>query len=138
MGSPTQRTLELLRRTGHVADVVERRNPHLRFKTHDYIGCIDVIAAGPSGIIAVQTTSGSNLAARRAKVLAEPRAIVWLKAGGRIFLHGWSKRKVKRGGKAVRWHCNEEEVLLSDFPSCAGCRRSGESTHCMGTVEHPL
>jgi hypothetical protein len=115
MGSPTTRTLELLRKQGYTAQVVERWQPHSRRRI-DLFGVIDVLAIDGTKTIGVQTTSASNTSARRQKIYAEPAAAKWLASGNRLFIHGWRKKRHKPGGKAMRWVVNEEEVLLSDFP----------------------
>jgi hypothetical protein len=60
------------------------------------------------GIYAIQTTTNSNMAARRKKILAEPNAKAWCAAGGRILLIGWSKKGER--GKVKRWTPTIEEV----------------------------
>ncbi len=47
------------------------------------------VLAGP---LLVQTTTADHLAARRCKVQASAAARLWLRAGGRIELHGWELR----------------------------------------------
>lgn len=111
--SPTSRSLQKLRKDGWVAGVVEKRIPGM-FVTQDFLGGIDIVAASPSGgILGVQTTSNDNLAARRSKLLAEPRMRTWLLAGGKLVVHGWSKKGAR--GKRKLWECREVELLLSDF-----------------------
>jgi hypothetical protein len=116
MSSPTSRSLEHCRKLGQLPEVVEKYNAFTRRKA-DYLGFVDILSISPAGIYGIQTTSGSNLSARYKKVTIERRdnAIAFLNAGGRILLHGWSKRKVKRGGVAMRWHLTEREVTLEDF-----------------------
>jgi hypothetical protein len=53
--------------------------------------------------LAVQTTSGSGVSARRKKMLDEENLYKILRAGWNVHIHGWRKVKVKRGGKAERW-----------------------------------
>ncbi len=36
---------------------------------------------------------------------------------GRIFIHGWRKKRKKRGGKAMVWCVNETEIMADDFES---------------------
>lgn len=135
MTSPTQRSLKWLRDQGMTAEVVERWNPHAKVR-HDLFGSIDIVALFDSPMpprmcdppafehcwcldqgrtIGVQATSGSNVSARIAKILAEPRMRLWIKCGNRLVVHGWRKLKVKRGGKAVRWELREEEITLGMF-----------------------
>lgn len=90
--SPTQRTLEKLRSEGYTVAVVERWNPHARIR-QDLYGCIDVLAVGNGKTIAVQATSGSNVAARVTK-LTEAEALSDMRsAGWTILVHGWRKSK---------------------------------------------
>ena len=110
MSSPTARTLALLRRAGYEAGVVERRNPKMKFVTHDFLGCIDVIGVCEGYTVGIQATSAANQSARRKKILAEPRALVWLKAGNELYVHGWRK-----SAKNNRWVCNEIAITVDDF-----------------------
>jgi len=66
--SPTQRTLNLLRKEGYTAQVAEKFIVWTKRRI-DLFGFIDVIALHPNkkGVLGVQTTSGSNLANRIAK-----------------------------------------------------------------------
>jgi hypothetical protein len=96
MSSPTQRTLKHLRDAGYpLVQVVERWNPYARVR-QDLFGIIDVVAVG-ADIVGVQATSGSNVSARVAKLTDSPALPVLRKAGVRVLVHGWTKR---RG----RWH----------------------------------
>lgn len=130
MSSPTQRTLKLLRSRGWQAQVVERWNPHSKtrldlFGFGDVIACIAHATFPTEGIVEyggiklVQSTTLAHVGARVAKIIAEPKARVWLESGGRIEVHGWRKLKVKRGGKAARWECAERTVTLADFKPSA-------------------
>ena len=66
--SPTQRTLEHLRAAGYpLVQVVERWNPRAKVR-QDLFGIVDVLAVNEAGIVAVQTTSASNVAARITKI----------------------------------------------------------------------
>lgn len=109
--SPTARTLEWLRKTGYIAGVVERRLPHC-FTTTDLFGFIDIVAVGggEKGCLGVQATSGSNLASRIAKTLAEPRAKTWVEAGNRVMLIGWRKL-----ASSNRWEPNIRMLNIGDF-----------------------
>lgn len=115
--SPTQRTLAYLRKCGCDAAITEKWNPHAKVR-QDLFGFVDILYLpvtydGP--MVAVQTTSGSNHAARRTKILGCPVAKRWLECGSRIEIWSWSKKKVKRGGKAVRWEHRIERITLTDF-----------------------
>ena len=90
MSSPTQRTLAELRARGYpLVQVVERWNPHAHVR-QDLFGIVDVLAVG-SDILAVQTTSGGNVAARVAKITDSPALPILRKAGVRVLVHGWRK-----------------------------------------------
>lgn len=119
--SPTQRTLKLLRNKGMTCQVVERWNQFAKVR-QDLFGFIDIVAMATSGvatsglepgIIGVQCTSGEggNRAARRAKIIAEPKAFTWLKAGGEIWLITWAKRGK---GKVKTWQYTVEFFHLSE------------------------
>lgn len=104
MSSPTSRSLELLRKRGWRVDVVERRLGS--FVTKDLFGFIDLLAIKDEEVLAVQTTSSSNVAARVKKIgsvdlegaLADVRKLGWS-----IHVHGWAKRK-------GRWTCREVNI----------------------------
>lgn len=128
MVSPTQRSLKALRAAGWQVAVVERWNPFVGPKNpktgrpvgirQDLWGFGDLLGCDVTRMIAIwQVTSGSNLAARRTKILAEPRAKVWLQAGGYIWLHGWAKQGAR--GKRKVWTCRIEQVTLDDFTPLA-------------------
>ena len=112
--TPTTRSIEWLEAYGWTVDVVERRITH--FLTRDAMGFGDLLICRsdtyrgiPPTIALVQVTTGSNMAARRTKILAEPRARKWYQAGGRILLHGW--RKMGKG-LLKAWEVREEWVTL--------------------------
>lgn len=106
--SPTQRTLDELRKRKMSAQVVERWNPHAKVRV-DLFGVIDLLAIesntgnvlGRASILAIQACAGASHAARRDKILAEPRARQWVEAGGRLELWSWSQRGA--AGKQKRW-----------------------------------
>lgn len=91
VSSPTQRSLKVLRDRGYpLVQVVERWNGFAR-KRVDLFGIVDVIAVGDD-IVAVQTTSGSNMAARIKKITDHESLPVLRKANIRMLVHGWTKR----------------------------------------------
>ncbi len=115
--SAVQYSLKKLRSLGYTCGITEKWNAHVHIK-QDLFGFIDIVAMLPGmPLLAIQATGNMNGAAHMKKILGEPRALVWLQAGGRIFLHSWEKHKVKRGGVAIRWDLNETEIVASDFPS---------------------
>ena len=93
--SPTSRSLEHLKAQGYeIVDVVERWNPHARIR-QDLWGIVDILAItdtpGLPPVLGVQTTSGSNVAARVRKIQDSPNLPVLRRAGVAIHVHGWRK-----------------------------------------------
>lgn len=113
MASPTQRSLALLRKQGYECAITERWNQFARIR-QDLFGFIDVLAVADR-MIAVQTTSGSNVSARVKKIKQVEAARNWLEAGHRIVVHGW--RQVGKAGQRKRWEVREVEISLHDFES---------------------
>jgi len=107
--TPMGRTLALLRAEGYVCCVAEAWLPHVH-RRRDLFGFADVAAVHPRlpGPMLVQTTTATNLSARRIKVCASPAARLWIRAGGRIELHGWEQR-------AGRWCCRRLELKGEDL-----------------------
>lgn len=85
----------------------------------DLFGFCDVVALSGSqfGIIAVQATSDSNVAARVAKIAAEcgAQAEAWLRSGGSIWVMGWKK-------KGVRWTPRVMEIRLPSSASTGSAK----------------
>ena len=109
--SPTARTLEALRRAGFVAGVVERWNAHTRTR-QDLFGFLDLVAVRGDvpGVLGVQATSGANGASRIAKILEEPRALVWVSAGNAVQVWSWRKILV---GRRRRWSARIVPIELA-------------------------
>ena len=107
--SPTQSSLAVLRAQGYVCWVVEHWNAYTRRRV-DLFNAWDILAVGNGETLAVQTTSASNVSARVRKIADNEYTAELRKAGWRLEIHGWRKRKVKRGGKAERWVCRVVDV----------------------------
>lgn len=106
--TPTQRTLKLLRSQGFAAQVVEQTIPKTFIK-RDLYGIIDIIAVNATYTLGIQTTSGSNVAARIRKAIESEHLQLWLSAPNRRFLiHGW--RMVK---KTRKYECREIELFYT-------------------------
>lgn len=116
--TPTTRTLAHLRKIGYTAGVTEKWNMHARVR-QDLFGFVDLVYLADSAIVAVQTTSGSNHAARRTKILGIDAARKWLASGGRIEVWSWRAKKIKRGGVAVKYEPRIEPITLEDFADAA-------------------
>lgn len=124
---PTQRTLEHLRSRGYRTHVVETWNSHACVRV-DLFGAIDVLALGRDHngkmeLLAVQTTSGSNVSARVAKILSLDAMRLWVESGNRLVVHGWTKKarpwkpgEKKVGVRVKRWVLREEWIGLDQFP----------------------
>lgn len=126
-GVTNGRCLNALRALGYIADVVERRvpipnaPPHAK-RTQDFMGFADIIAFRglPTTMSAalwatpllVQATSGSNIAARRAKIAANEDA-VWIAKTYQAYIEVWGFRRQKVKRRGPRWK------------RCQPCRGSG-------------
>src|SRR4030095_400705 len=113
MSIATQRSLQLLRDEGfRPVQVVEHFNPHVKIR-QDLFGFADILAVHPDKRItlAVQATMGhGNLWARRQKIEANDNARLCYRARWQIEIHGWVKKKIKRGGKAFRYVVKRESI----------------------------
>lgn len=93
--TPTQRSLKHLRDNGYRAEVVERFNSFTK-RRHDLFGIADIVAIREGEVLLVQTTSGSNVAARVSKIAESEATPDIRKAGMGIIVHGWRKSARKR------------------------------------------
>lgn len=92
---------------------VDQRIP-TTFISRDLFEMFDAIVLdGGQGILGVQVTSGDNHAARRTKIISNPLAIEWLRAGGRIEVWSWRKSKPK-GSKTAIYTPRIDIILRSD------------------------
>lgn len=123
--SPTQRTLAECRKREWPAGVVEK---FVRFPPPghhvDLFGVIDVVAIDPGleygdapdrkpGIVGIQACAATDHARRRDKIIAEPRALAWVEAGGRLELWSWSKRGDR--GKRKLWSLRVEVFTVESW-----------------------
>lgn len=90
-GSPTTRSLAHLRKAGYLCAIVEKWNSHTMTRS-DLWGFVDVLAIREGEILAVQTTSRSNVSARVRKIAEHENVGTVRKAGIRIEVHGWAKK----------------------------------------------
>lgn len=88
--SPMQESLKRLRREGWRCAITENWNPAVKRRI-DLYGCIDILAVRLYDTLAVQTTSASNVASRRTKILQNVHLPALLAAGWLIEIHGWSR-----------------------------------------------
>jgi hypothetical protein len=99
-----------------IAEVVEKVIPKSYIK-RDLFNFIDLIAVdgeNGSGCIGVQTTSSSNVWARVYKATANSELVIWLKAGNRFVVHGWSQRTPKAAKRGIHV-LHLVEVRLKDL-----------------------
>lgn len=106
--SPTKRTLAFLRAAGFVVGITEHWNSFIK-QRKDLFGWCDLVAIkeGTTGILGVQTTSGSNHAARRTKILSIPAARLWVACGNRIWVMSWKKTR--------KWEPWIEQIEIGEF-----------------------
>nr|NIN68092.1 hypothetical protein [Anaerolineae bacterium]NIN98191.1 hypothetical protein [Anaerolineae bacterium]NIQ81115.1 hypothetical protein [Anaerolineae bacterium] len=109
--------LKTLKDQGWVVAIVEKWNPHVKVR-QDLFGFADLLAIREGEIAAIQVTAAA-VAARVTKIKAEPKAKTWLRAGGKIYVHGWRKLKKRKkdGGysKVAKYAMRDVEVTLDDF-----------------------
>jgi hypothetical protein len=102
--SPTKLTLRHLREQGWpLVEVTEKWNPHAGIR-QDLYGFVDVLAVGPEGTLAVQTTTAPNVSSRIRKIADSPHVGHVREAGWSIRVHGWAK-------KSGRWVLTRDEDL---------------------------
>lgn len=114
MTSPTQKSLELIRKEGFTAQVVEHWNSFARCR-QDLFGFIDIVAVSAeyTGVAGVQTTSKKNMGARILKIKKDPVSKVWIAGGNRLFVHGWEKLKNGRY-ELTKYEITPENIFLVD------------------------
>ena len=123
--SSVQRTLRACREQGRFVEKVEQwisygspkspPRPGMPAGTRrDAFGFIDIIAIDTDSIVAIQACTSARKA-HYDKIMQNDYALPWIKAGGTIELWSWSKRKIVRGGKAVRWTPKIELITIEDF-----------------------
>jgi hypothetical protein len=103
--SPTKLSLEKMRKDGYVCQVVEKWNPFARVR-QDLFGFIDILCIHDEKgiIVGVQSTTTGHANERVVKIRNEPRALIWLRARGKIVVHGW-KKGGKRSEAPGKWIC---------------------------------
>ena len=101
--SPTQLSLAKLREEGYTVAVVEHWNAFARIR-QDLFGFIDLLALKGKEVLAVQTTTASNMAARCRKISDHENVGVDRDAGWSIHVHGWHQDDKRK------WHCKIKDV----------------------------
>jgi hypothetical protein len=99
--------MQHLRALGYRAQVVEQTIPHTFIK-RDCFG-VDILALKPTmPILVIQTTSGSNVAARIEKLHASGFTALWKSVGASLEVWGWAKQGPR--GTAKRWTLRRETL----------------------------
>ena len=105
--TPMQKSLELLRAEGYTPFIVEYWDAFAR-RRKDLCGIGDILALRENEVLIVQTTSHSNVWARVRKITDHENTPHIRKAGIRIEVHGWGK---KREGRRYLWDLKRREDL---------------------------
>jgi hypothetical protein len=115
MASQAPRTAEILRNLGYFVEKVEQVLPH-SFIKRDCFGAFDFIAikTGEIGVTGVQVCSSDRKADHIAKLRELEAVWVWLRAGNRILIHSWRKRK-ERNEKTGNWGTSQWAVIEFDL-----------------------
>jgi hypothetical protein len=88
--SPTSRSLQLLRRSGYVAEVCERWIPSANVRRDLFhVGDIFAVSEARKEVWLIQACTLKGLAARRKKALQQPKLKAFLLAGGRFMILAW-------------------------------------------------
>ena len=101
--SPTQLSLKLLRDQGYTVAIVEHWNAFARIR-QDLFGFIDILALKGKEVLAVQTTTASNMSARVIKISNNEYVGAVRDAGWTIHVHGWHQDDKRK------WHCKVKDV----------------------------
>ena len=101
--SPTQLSLKKLREDGYTVAVVEHWNSFARIR-QDLFGFIDLLALKGKEVLAVQTTTTTNMNARIKKIADHENVGIVREAGWTIHVHGWHQDDKRK------WHCKVKDV----------------------------
>ena len=92
MSSPTQRSLKYMRDLGYHAEITERWVPGANLRKDLWTFCDVLCLHRETGeLVAVQTTSYTNIPARCRKIAECELTAIVRKAGIAIHVHGWRK-----------------------------------------------
>lgn len=120
MGSQSPRTAEMLKDRGYFVEKVEQVI-HGTFIKRDCFNAFDLLCvkADEQGALGVQVCSGDRKADHVAKLREIEAVWAWLRAGNRILVHSWRKRKEKHpvtGNWGVpQWAVVEINLQLADL-----------------------
>ena len=99
------RVLKKLREEGWTAESVDRWDSFTR-RSYDLFGCIDVLAVGAKGTLAVQVTSRANMSARRKKILEAEAYPAMVAAGWTLEVWGYNQP----GGPRTKYQLKIERL----------------------------
>ncbi len=111
--SPLARSMARLRDLGYLVEKTEHWNAFSRRRV-DFMGFADAIAIRGDEVLAVQSTSSSNVSARIKKLVALPNVAIWLSSPHRkLVVEGWSKRGPR--GKRKLWSNGLTEITTDQL-----------------------
>lgn len=119
MGSQSPRTAEILRDRGYFVEKVEQV-VHGTFIKRDCFGAFDLLAvkADEPGALGVQVCASDRKADHVAKLREIEAVWAWLRAGNRILVHSWRKRRerhpVTKNWSTPQWAVIEIQLELAD------------------------
>lgn len=119
--SYTQKTLDRLRKRGCVVDVCEKWIPNPKHPgggfRKDLFGIFDIIALLDGSIVGIQSTGINGRSEHLKKMLAEPRLANWCRAGGKVELWAWQKKKNRWEPRiqSITWVKRGEETVSLTF-----------------------
>lgn len=121
MSTYTAKSLNLVRRYGFTADVVEKYipRPGARFGVRrDLFRIIDIIAIDGTTTLGIQSTSIGARGAHIKKLYKEEleNTLKWIQGPRELWLVCWRKEKRIRGGIAFRY-VPKIEIITPDGPS---------------------
>ncbi len=134
---PSQRSKKLLEKEGWQVGMTERWNTFAGVPKQQRCPCgqgmitrpvgirqdlwkfVDMVAvkSDKPGTLYVQSTVMDRLAEHVAKILNMNEAVVPLRAGNRIEVHGWVKRPITKARKREKWEVVRREIILLEAPS---------------------
>ena len=103
----TQLSMREMRKRGYLVGKTEYWNSFTHHRV-DLWGILDFLCLRSGEIVGLQTTSYTNIAGHRQKILQSITVIPILQSGMRLLLQGWKK------GKTGRWELKEEEYVLDE------------------------
>ncbi len=111
--SPSAMTKRHYEEKGYLIGRVESYNPRSR-RTNDLFGFADHVVILWDGVLFVQSTTGSNHAARRKKILASPEAQKIIEIGHKVVIVSWSKKPSPETGH-LKWTPRIESITPEMF-----------------------